>query len=258
MSDILPKKSLGQHWLKDQTSLENIVASAELSKQDTVLEVGPGLGALTKHLCEAAQKVVAIELDQHLAQELKIKIPNSNLQIINADILKFNLTEIDRGYKIVANLPYYLTSNFIRIISESANPPKLAVLLVQKEVAERLTAAPGQMSILAVTAQIYWQLERGLVVTAEMFDPPPKVDSQVVILHRRRQPLFEADNKVLFQIVKAGFSQKRKTLLNSLSAGLRTEKSVISQALKRAGIDESRRAQTLSLEEWYELYKALN
>jgi 16S rRNA (adenine1518-N6/adenine1519-N6)-dimethyltransferase len=258
MREPLPKKSLGQHWLRDEPSLEAITEAANIGSEDIVIEVGPGLGLLTKHLCDSAKKVIAIELDRTLATQLKHLVRAGNLEVVNEDILSFDLTKIDGKYKIVANLPYYITSNFIRVISESANPPELAVLLVQKEVAERLNAGPGQMSILGVTAQVYWQVSLGLEVPREFFDPPPKVDSQVVILKRRSEPLFEANLKDLFRIVKAGFSQKRKTLLNSISSGLRLDKAVVKQALDAAGIDEGRRAQTLALEEWHKLYQALN
>lgn len=258
MREPLPKKSLGQHWLTDEASLEAIAGAAALIKEDQVIEVGPGLGYLTKYLCEVAKNVIAIELDKKLAINLKHLVRAKNLKVVNTDILRFDLTSIKGDYKIVANLPYYLTSNFIRVISESSHPPELAVILIQKEVAERLNASPGSMSILSVTAQIYWQVSLGLEVPAEFFEPAPKVDSQVVILKRRKKPLFEEDSKDLFRVVKAGFASKRKTLLNSLSAGLRLDKTVVQEALDKAGIDEHRRAQTLSLQEWHKLYLEIN
>jgi 16S rRNA (adenine1518-N6/adenine1519-N6)-dimethyltransferase len=238
-----PNKSLGQHWLRDEDSLEAIAEAADLTNDDLVL---------------GAKEVIAVELDPRLCQDLPKLVNAPNLKVINADILKFNLNDIPAGYKIAANLPYYLTSNFIRVISESANPPKLAVILIQKEVAERLNAGPGSMSILSATAQFYWEVSLGLEVPAEFFDPPPKVDSQVVILNRRPKPLFDVDAKDFFRIVKAGFSQKRKTLLNSLSAGLRIDKEEINKVCTASGVDSGRRAQSLSLDEWQSLYKELS
>jgi 16S rRNA (adenine1518-N6/adenine1519-N6)-dimethyltransferase len=156
----------------------------------------------------------------------------------------------------VANIPYYLTSNLIRIISETPNPPELAVLLVQKEVAERLAAQPGDMSLLSVSAQFYWQVELDRKVAAELFTPPPKVDSRVVILKQRPQPLFNnVDTKQFFRLVKAGFSQRRKTLLNSLSSGLRLPKESVQVKCQKAAIDPGRRPQTLGLKEWHRLYQ---
>jgi 16S rRNA (adenine1518-N6/adenine1519-N6)-dimethyltransferase len=160
-------------------------------------------------------------------------------------------------YKVAANIPYYLTSNLIRVLSESANPPNRSVLLIQKEVAERVCAEPGDMSILAVTAQYYWQTSLGTVVPAELFTPPPKVDSQILIMEYRQLPLFDGvDTRQFFRLVKAGFSQKRKTLVNSLSGGLAISKDKAKQLLEKANIAPTARAQTLSLIEWHALYRA--
>ncbi len=249
-----PKKSLGQHWLKDKPSLEAICACAELKPEDTVLEIGPGQGDLTKYLLDEAGQVIAVELDEALARNLQ---PHPKLRIEPADILKFDLGELPPGYKVVANIPYYLTSNLIRVLSESPNPPQKIVLLVQKEVAERIAAQPGQMSLLSVSAQFYYRAKLGIVVRAELFEPPPKVDSQVIILDRRPAPLFsDLDEKAFFQIVKAGFSGRRKKLRSSLSAGLRIEKPKADELLKSAGISDDLRAQNLSLQDWHKLYLA--
>jgi 16S rRNA (adenine1518-N6/adenine1519-N6)-dimethyltransferase len=160
-------------------------------------------------------------------------------------------------YKVVANIPYYLTSNLIRVLSETSNRPILAALLIQKEVAERVAAQPGDMSLLSVTAQFYWQVGLSQVVPARLFTPPPKVDSQIIILDRLNETLFpEVDPKSFFRLVKAGFSQRRKTLLNSLSAGLQLSKDDTRAVCERASIDPGRRAQSLSLEEWRQLYVA--
>jgi 16S rRNA (adenine1518-N6/adenine1519-N6)-dimethyltransferase len=251
-----PKKSLGQHWLSDLQVLSDIVESANLTKEDTVLEIGPGLGTLTKLLTEKARKVVAVEKDEALVQKLAHTIAKSNLEVVNQDILRYDLTTLPAGYKVVANIPYYLTSNLIRTLSESTNPPSRVVLLVQKEVAERVAARPGSMSLLSVTAQFYWQVSLGQVVLAELFTPPPKVDSQVLILTWRPEPLFsEVDTPAFFRLVKAGFSQRRKTLLNSLSAGLSLSREAAEILLQTAKLDSQARPQTLSLEDWYALYR---
>jgi 16S rRNA (adenine1518-N6/adenine1519-N6)-dimethyltransferase len=248
-------KSLGQHWLHDPTALNDIVGSAEVGPADTVLEIGPGLGTLTTVLCKTAKQVVAVEFDAKLANALPRRVSANNLQIITQDILRFDFSQLPADYKIVANIPYYLTSNLIRVISETTNPPTVAVLLVQKEVAERVTAEPGAMSILSVTAQYYWHVDSGNIVPASLFTPPPKVDSQILILEHRGDPLFQdVDAKTFFRLVKAGFSQRRKTLLNSLGAGLSISRDAMLRICQSAGIDPARRAQSLSLEEWHSLY----
>jgi 16S rRNA (adenine1518-N6/adenine1519-N6)-dimethyltransferase len=255
MDDDLIKtnKSLGQHWLNNRASLEAMCDAAEVDEYDQVLEVGPGPGSLTELLVARAKEVVAVELDMALAKKLE-KRHIDNLIVINQSILKFNLNDLPKDYKLVANIPYYLTSNLIRIISESKNPPKVAAMLVQKEVAERLAAQPGKMSVLSVTAQFYSEITLGEVVEAYLFTPPPKVNSQIVILKRRNQPLFsDVIAERYFKIVKAGFSQKRKTILNSLSSGLHLDHKTVSTYLSQTGIGAKRRAQTLTLEEWHQL-----
>lgn len=251
------KKSLGQHWLADEATLEAICESANLVKADTVLEIGPGLGDLTRQLLKRAGKVIAVELDRELAQGLSKKINNQNLEVVQADILKFDLSSLPVAYKVVANIPYYLTSNLIRVLCESANPPTLVVLLVQQAVAERLAAAPGQMSLLSVSAQLYFVPKLGPVVAAALFQPPPKVDSQVIILKRRAEPLFkDLDTRLFFRLVKAGFAGRRKKLRSSLAAGLNIDKQEADALLKLAKINGDRRAQNLSLQDWYKLYTA--
>jgi 16S rRNA (adenine1518-N6/adenine1519-N6)-dimethyltransferase len=250
----MPNKSLGQHWLKDRLVLEAIADCAEITSDDTVLEIGPGLGTLTSVLLHRAQHVVAVEFDPELARKLPGQFPGTNLTVEHADILHFDLAQLPQNYKVVANVPYYITSKIVQLLSESSNPPSVAVLLVQREVAERLAAQPGNMSILAVAAQIYADVELGPVVPAEYFTPPPKVDSQVVILKRRQQPLIAPDdNRVFFRVVKAGFSAKRKKLRSSLSGGLGISKPDAETLLDSAGIDPDNRAEDLSLEAWKQL-----
>lgn len=252
------KKSLGQHWLRDENALRAICEAADVQSEDTVLEIGPGLGTLTELLVRRAKSVIAVELDEKLADELHGHIQADNLQVVKQSILEFDLTSLPPNYKIAANIPYYLTSNLIRVISETSNPPAMAVILVQKEVAQRVAARPGDMSLLSVTAQFYWQVSLDREVPAELFEPPPKVDSQILILARHAKPLLETDPQKFFRTVKAGFSQRRKTLLNSLSAGLHLDKEEVKRFCNDAGIDSGRRPQTLSLEEWYSLRQAIN
>lgn len=259
MSIASPKKSLGQHWLRDEAALKAMCDAADVQSRDTVLEIGPGLGTLTELLVQRAKQVIAVEFDAKLAADLPTRVKVDNLQIISQDILSLDFTSLPPDYKIVANIPYYLTSNLIRVISETPNPPSSATILVQKEVAQRVAVQPGDMSLLSVTAQFYWQVDLGREVPAELFEPPPKVDSQILILNHRPQPLFQdVDPKAFFRLVKAGFAQRRKTLLNSLGAGLHLERQQAEELLRGAGIDPGLRAQTLSLNEWHSLYKGLN
>lgn len=254
-----PKKSLGQHWLYDETSLQAMCVAADVQAGDIVLEIGPGLGTLTELLVQQARQVIAVEFDEKLAAGLPAKVPADNLTVIRGDILDFDFTTLPPNYKIVANIPYYLTSHLIRVISETPNLPQTAVLLVQKEVAQRVAARPGDMSLLSVTAQFYWRVSVALEVPAKLFTPPPKVDSQILVLERLPMPrLPESQSKDFFRLVKAGFSQRRKTLLNSLSAGLHRSRDEVQSICSAASIDPKRRPQTLSLEDWRALYEALH
>lgn len=251
------KKSLGQHWLHDTDSLDAIVAAAHVQPTDTVLEIGPGPGTLTEKLVQQASQVVAVEFDADLAQELPMRVPADNLRVVHQDILQFDLTSLPPSYKVVANIPYYLTSNLLRVLCESTNHFSNAAILIQKEVAERVCAGPGSMSMLSVSVQFYCEARLGAVVPAELFTPPPKVDSQVLELTFRQQPLFpDVDTRTFFRVVKAGFAQRRKTLLNSLSGGLQLDRAATEALLAQAGILPTVRAQALSLDQWYELYKA--
>lgn len=267
MPDIPSRKTLGQHWLNDEATLHYICDCANLSLDDTVLEIGPGTGTLTKKLLATGAKVVAVEKDESLANNfvkgrtshISVRGPTfhkpSGLEVVAGDILAFDLSRLPPSYKVVANIPYYLTSNLLRVLSESKNPPELMVLLVQKEVAERIATGPGQMSLLTVSVQLYYQPKLGKIVPAKLFDPPPKVDSQIVILKRRQKPLLAGlDTKQFFRIVKAGFSQRRKKLRSSLSGGLGISKQATDDLLKTAGINGEQRAQELSLDQWYQLY----
>lgn len=247
----MPNKSLGQHWLKDREVLRHIADCADITQDDMVLEIGPGLGTLTSVLLSRAQKVVAVEFDTKLAQKLPAQFPGKNLEVINQDILSFDLSPLAEGYKVVANVPYYITSKIIQALMTSNNKPSVTVLLIQKEVAERLAAGVGEMSILAISAQVYAEVSLGDVVPAELFTPPPKVDSQVVILRTRSESIVtEAAQKAFFRVVKAGFSAKRKKILSSLSGGLGMNKEDTRTLLEECHISPDLRAQDLSIEQW--------
>ena len=252
-----PKKSLGQHWLHDLYSLRSMADAAHIGPEDTVLEIGPGLGTLTAELASLARHVIAVEFDSELAAGLAARVPAKNVEIVHQDILKFDLTRLPRDYKVSANLPYYITSKIVRMLLESPNPPLETALLIQKEVAQRMAAKPGDMSVLGVAVQFYAQATLGPIVPSELFTPPPKVDSQIISLKRREAPLFpDVEPAEYFRIVRAGFGEKRKTLRNSLSGGLHLEKSETEALLAQAAIDPKMRAEQLSLDDWYRLVKA--
>ncbi len=249
-----PKKSLGQHWLHDRDVLSSIANAAEITKDDVVLEIGPGLGTLTSVLLRQAKKVVAVEFDEELAAKLPAQFPGKDLEVIRSDILDFDLSMLPTGYKVVANVPYYITSKIVQLLMTAKNKPSTTVLLVQKEVAERLAAKPGDMSILAVSAQCFADVEMGDVVPAELFTPPPKVDSAVVILKTRSSPIFgNTPEKDFFRMVKAGFSAPRKKLRSSLAAGLGISKEKTEELLEKSGCSPDVRAESLSLEQWTSL-----
>ncbi len=254
-----PKKSLGQHWLKDRAVLAHIADLANIRSTDAVLEIGPGLGTLTSELLRRADKVVAVELDEELAAKLPGQFPGTNLEVVQQDILSFDLSTLPKDYVVVANVPYYITSKIIQLLLNAEHKPRTAVLLVQKEVAERLAAEPGDMSILAISAQLFSDVTLGDVVAAEFFTPPPRVDSQVVVLNLRDTPLVSVeDEPAFFRVVKAGFSAKRKKLRSSLAGGLGIGKKEVEELLDRAGISPDVRAESLSIEQWITLQKIVS
>ena len=251
-----PKKSLGQHWLKDPEILADIAEAAELTGDDVVLEIGPGLGTLTSRLLARANSVTAVEFDADLARKLPGQFPGKKLTVVNQDILQFNLNQLPKNYKVVANVPYYITSKIVEKLMTAENKPSIAVLLVQKEVAERIAADPGNMSVLSVSVQIFAEAELDIEVPRQFFTPPPKVDSQVVVLRMRNNPLITPeDQRDFFRIVKAGFSAKRKKLRSSLSGGLGIDKGMAEELLKNAGISPDARAEDLSIDDWKRLLK---
>ncbi len=255
-----PKKSLGQNFLIDPAALRRIVEAAEIDPQSAVLEVGPGLGSLTRYLAAAAERVVAVELDQTLIPVLREVLAGSpHVEIVHGDILKIDPSALmDRpGYSVVANIPYYITSNLIRHLLEAPLKPNRIVLTIQREVAERITAAPGDMSLLALGVQVYGKPKIVTRIPAGSFYPPPKVDSSAVRVDLYPEPLIPAGQiDRFFRLAKAGFGQKRKTLRNSLSAGLSLPGERAAEMLRSVGIDPMRRAETLSIEEWKALTEA--
>ena len=254
-----PKKELGQHWLTDRFILSEIADAAGITSDDTVLEIGPGLGTLTSELLRRSKNVFAVEFDDDLAAKLPGQFPGTSLVVKNEDILSFDLESLPKNYVVVANVPYYITSKIVKKLMTSSNKPRTAVLLVQKEVAQRIAAEPGDMSILAIAAQVYADASLGIEVPREYFTPPPKVDSQTVVLHTRQVPLIDhTQEKHFFRIVKAGFSAKRKKLRSSLSGGLGISKPDAEALLHKANISPDNRAEDISIVDWLALSKVID
>jgi 16S rRNA (adenine1518-N6/adenine1519-N6)-dimethyltransferase len=285
--ELRPARGMGQNFLVDPGALATIVGAADLTRDDTVLEIGPGLGVLTWELLQRAGCVVAVELDKRLAARLREEFAGEpRLTIIQGDILKLAPGDLvrDRGsartaqdqvvdprslppapwpYKVVANLPYAITSAVLRHLLEAAPPPALIVVLVQWEVAQRITARPGDLSVLAHSVQLYAAPEIVARVPAASFVPAPAVDSAVLRLRVRPRPAVDVpDVHGLMRVIKAGFLHARKQLGNGLPGGLaamgvRLEREQVAAALRAASVEPSRRAETLTLEEWAAVYQAL-
>ncbi|NLA43004.1 ribosomal RNA small subunit methyltransferase A [Candidatus Saccharibacteria bacterium] len=248
------KKHLGQHWLHDRFVLDHIADCANVGDGDTVLEVGPGLGTLTSVLLNRAKQVISVEFDEDLARKLPGQFPGKQLEVVCSDILQYDTRDLPQGYKVVANVPYYITSKIIHKFMTDKNRPSVVVLLIQKEVAERVVAQPGNMSVLAVSAQLYADASLGDVVPADLFTPPPKVDSQVLILRPKPIELpVNISERQFFRVVKAGFSSKRKKIRSSLSGGLAVSKQEIEKILAESGVSPDVRAEALSLDDWRNL-----
>ncbi len=281
--NLQPKKSLAQNFLVDENHLAQIAAAATLEQTDTVLEIGPGPGSLTSYLAAQAGRVVAVELDDRFIEPLQARFADQlHVTIVHGDILELELgalianasektgdtrhgtrdrsdeadnpqpaTRTTPSYKVVANLPYYITSAVLRHLLEATASPTVIVVLVQKEVAERICAEPGDLSILAISVQYYAKPTLVHHVPAAAFYPPPKVDSAVLRLDCYPTPAVpNVATAQFFQVVRAGFSQKRKQLANTLSAGLHLAKADTIATLTAAHIDPKRRAETLTLAEW--------
>lgn len=243
------KKSLGQNWLKDRDILIDIADAASCDDVSEVLEIGPGLGTLTSALFQFFDKVTAIELDERLATNLPKSFPGKNLEVINKDILSLDLATLNlpEKYVVAGNIPYYITSPIIQKFLHAEHKPQKIVLLIQKEVAERLAAGQGDYSILGLSAQIYAKVTLGQVVDREFFTPPPKVDSQVVILEPLETP--RADEAVM-ALIKLGFIAPRKKLATNLSVSLQLPREEILAHFAKNSISENARPADLSIEDW--------
>jgi 16S rRNA (adenine1518-N6/adenine1519-N6)-dimethyltransferase len=257
--DIKPRKSLGQNFLFDPAVLDRIVRAGDVGADDIVLEIGPGAGSLTRALAASARQVIAVELDRRLLPVLEYTLGGlTNVRIVQGDILTTNVSalipEPVQPFKVVANIPYYITSAVIRHLLESPVAPGLIVLTVQREVAERICAQPPEMSLLAVSVQIYGEARVVGHIPAGAFYPAPEVDSAIVrIAPFTQSRLTGMASDEFFEIVKAGFSQRRKQLRNALGGGLRVSHAQADAWLAGAGIEPARRAETLSVEDWLAL-----
>ena len=259
---IKPKKSLGQNFLINEGIYKKIIAAANIKTGDTVIEIGPGLGTLTQFILDTGADVLAVEKDYTLADYLKTKFRNNNrVTIIEGDILKFQIPDSRfqiQKYKLVGNIPYYLTSHLLRILFENWPQPELIILMIQKEVAQRIVAKPPHMSLLAVLVQYYSTPKIMSYVSRNSFWPAPEVDSAIIKLESRIQNLeSRMDTKNFFKVAGAGFAKKRKQLANKLAVGLKIPKEKIEQQLSKIGMDTKRRAETLTIEEWQSITNTL-
>jgi 16S rRNA (adenine1518-N6/adenine1519-N6)-dimethyltransferase len=264
--ELRPSRAMGQNFLTDPAALAMIVGAAALRSDDTVVEVGPGLGVLTWELVRRARRVVAVELDKRLAERLQTEFADAgNVTVVQGDMLRLPPEALLAGeaYNVVANLPYAITSPALRHFLEAAHKPTTMTVLVQQEVAERIAARPGDLSVLAHAVQLYAAPRIVGVVRASSFVPAPAVDSAVLHLRvHERPPVDVADPEALLRVVKAGFLHARKQLGNALPSGLaamgmRREKNDVLAALEAASVEPTRRAETVTLAEWVAVYKAL-
>ncbi len=241
---------MGQNFLIDKKILDKIIQSADIQPTDTILEIGPGLGTLTFELAQKAQKVIAIEKDQAMIDILQQTLGgHDNIEIIQGDVLKNTNYQLPSNYKVVANVPYYITSPIIRMFLETPHQPSQILLMIQKEVAQRICAKPGNMSILAVSVQFYASAKIVAKVSKECFWPAPKVDSAVInIIPHAQKP--SVNPELFFEIVKAGFVQPRKQLGNNLSKTLKKDREKINVWLAKNSINPLQRAETLSIHDW--------
>jgi len=266
---IKARKGLGQHFLVDNEAMEAAVAAADLNSTDTVIEVGPGLGIMTARLAEQAGWVIAIELDNKLADILRKTLPYDNIVILNEDVLGTGPKALLQGrspdvpstlspYKVVANLPYYITSPVLRHFLEASVKPEVMVVMVQKEVAEAIVAGPGRRSVLSISVQFYGRPSIVTYVPAASFYPAPEVDSAVVRIGVYPRPPVNVDEEGFFRLVRAGFTASRKQVVNSLAQGLKLPKDGVINILEKANIDTRRRAETFTLDEWATLWRVMD
>ena len=255
------KKSLGQHLLVDRRYLSRIGGAADLSSGDVVVEVGPGLGVLTRHLAERARRVVAIELDDALAERLMSELADhANVEVLHDDARSVDLDAVlagDSRYKVIANLPYYAALPILRRFLEAKRRPDLMSVMVQREVARKIAAEPGEMGLVSVAVQLYGRPRIVSHVPPRAFRPPPKVVSSILRIEVYPRPMLELDSvERFFDLVRAGFSARRKQLRNCLRDGLSLGPGEAEAVLTEADVDPARRAQTLSMKEWGALYDA--
>lgn len=257
-----PRKSLGQNFLVDNNALEKVVDSAQIEPIDVVLEIGAGLGSLTRFLSQAARKVVTVELDNHLIPVLETVLSSAgNVELVYGDILKLEpekLISVDQ-YLVVANIPYYITSAIFRHLLESKRKPRRIVMTIQREVAQRICAVPGDMSLLALSVQVFGTPKIVAKIPAGAFYPVPNVDSAVIRVDLYPEPVVPQSRlDDFFRLSKAGFGQKRKMLRKSLAAGLSWQVGQVENLLNDCRIEPTRRAETLSIEEWANLTREYN
>lgn len=259
--EIVPKKSLGQNFMHDPNTLEKVVTTAELMPDDTVVEIGPGTGAITELLAEAARHVVAIEIDERLQPILEARFANTrNVYLVFNDVLKTDILHLvgTKDFVVVANVPYYITSAILRHLLDPHRKPRRIVMTMQQEVADRIIAKPGDMTVLAVSVQFYGKPQIVTRLKPAVFWPRPDVDSAVIKIDTYdRSPVDVPDDRMFFRVVRAGFSMKRKQLKNALSGGLQIKSRLAGAYLQEAGIEPQRRAETLSLEEWAALTRVV-
>jgi 16S rRNA (adenine1518-N6/adenine1519-N6)-dimethyltransferase len=256
---VRPSKELGQNFLHDRKIVRRIAETADLKRDELVVEIGPGLGILTRELAWRAGEVIAVEFDRRLAEHLRETAGMPNLRVVEGDILKTDLAALTGGrpYTVVANLPYSIAAATIEHLLESAHPPQRLIVMVQREVAERITARPPEMSVLATAVQFHGVPKIAFRIGPGAFIPTPKVESAVLRIDLHAQPpLTGADRARFFELVRAGFGQRRKRLANALATGLRQPKPEVEQRLTEAGIALHRRAETLSVDEWLAVQKA--
>jgi len=266
-----PSKGLGQNFLIDKNILNKIVSAADLKPTDVILEVGPGLGTLTKELAENGGKIVAVEKDETMIKILEETLSGyKHIEVINGDILEIDPLPNAKNYKVVANIPYYLTSPLIRKFLESENPPTEIILMLQKEVAQRIcpstslrAGAKPKMNLLAVSVQFYAEPKIISYVSKNCFWPTPKIDSAIIKITpfgtaQGRPPKYDISPDLFFKIVKAGFSQPRKQLLGNLSKGLKINREKIIKWIAKSKINPTQRAETLSIKDWINLTNTLN
>ncbi len=254
-----PKDYLGQNFLVSEVVLEQILEVAEIKKSDIVVEVGPGMGVLTQVLAERAGKVIAIEKDRTFVPVLnKYFDKNKNVEIVEQDVLKYNFESLPGKYKIVANIPYYLTSHLIQILLALKNKPGRIVLMVQKEVGERIVAAPGALSLLGISVQMFADAEVVATVPKQNFWPMPKVGSCIILIQPKNKFPEIEDQKLFFRILKVAFAGKRKQIHNTLANGFKENKNKIPVWLKDAKIEPSKRPQDLAIGDWVRLYQVIS